>query len=335
MWRNAETESFVRWLHEWNGDIRDPQDRVGFHGLDLYSLHTSIAAVLRYLDDVDHEAASVARRRYACLTPWEHDPAVYGRLVLRGRLADCEDPVTKTLSDLLSRRIEYAAQGGERFLDAAHNARLVASAVRYYRTMYYGATESWNLRDQHMFDTLELLLRERGSESRAVVWAHNSHVGNAAATEMGMRGEFNVGQLCREQYGRRARLLGFGTNHGTVAAADVWDAPMQVMQVPPAHPDSYERVFHESECPAMFLQVGLDADDDVRGELANPRLERAIGVVYRPASELESHYFEADLTAQFDEYVWFDESHAVRAPDLAPEETVPGTWPFGLEPFWG
>jgi protein-L-isoaspartate(D-aspartate) O-methyltransferase len=240
----------------------------------------------------------------------------------------CEEHVTRMLGDVLSRRLDYAARDGERFMDAAQNARLVVNAERYYRAMYYGAAESWNLRDRHMFETLEMLLDTQGPDARAVVWEHNSHVGNAAATEMGARGELNVGQLCRERFEDAAFLVGFGTDHGTVAAAHDWDEPMQVMRVRPAHAESYERLFHDSARPAFLLPLAAAAREDVREELREPRLERAIGVIYRPDTELQSHYFQAILPAQFDEYIWFDETEAVHALPTGESARVEETHPF-------
>jgi protein-L-isoaspartate(D-aspartate) O-methyltransferase len=330
MWRNAEVHDFVEWLRFWNANCPDPARRAGFYGLDLYSLFTSIAAVLRYLDEVDPDTAALARRRYGCLSPWQRDPAVYGRAALTGQYRTCAEPVTRMLRDMMEHRLEYTVHDGERFLDAAQNARLVANAERYYRVMYSGQVDSWNLRDRHMFDTLDMLLNFHGPEARAVVWEHNSHVGNAAATEMSARGEFNVGQLCRERFGPEAFLLGFGTDRGTVAAASDWDAPMQVMAVRPSHADSYERLFHESRVPALLLPLGPASRPEVRDELRPPRLERAIGVIYRPESELQSHYFEAVLPVQFDEYVWFDETRAVRALPAPAREGMPDTYPFGV-----
>jgi len=330
MWRNAEVHDFVEWLRYWNAGCPDPTRRAGFYGLDLYSLFTSIAAVLRYLDEVDPDAAALARRRYGCLSPWQRDPAVYGRVTLTGQYRTCEEPVARMLRDMMERRLEYAVHDGERFLDAAQNARLVANAERYYRVMYAGHVDSWNLRDRHMFDTLDLLLRFHGPDAKAVVWEHNSHVGNAAATEMSARGEFNVGQLCRERFGQDVFLMGFGTDHGTVAAAHDWDAPMQVVAVRPSHADSYERLFHDSEVPALVLPLGPAARPAVRDELHAPRLERAIGVIYRPETELQSHYFQAVLPAQFDEYIWFDETQAVRALPALARQGVPDTYPFGV-----
>jgi protein-L-isoaspartate(D-aspartate) O-methyltransferase len=331
MWRNREVADFVEWLRERNAPA-SRWERVGFHGLDLYSLFTSIAVVLDYLDEVDPEAATVARARYGVLTPWQKDPAAYGHAVLSGRYESAEGPVLETLTDMLERRLEYARRDGERFFDAAQNARVVANAERYYRAMYYGSRESWNLRDSHMFDTLESLLDFYGPESRGIVWEHNSHVGNAAATEMGARGELNIGQLCRERFGSAVVSVGFGTHHGTVAAASNWGAPMQRMDVRPAHPESYEWLFHASGVPAGLLHLRAPTNPDVRTELGAPRLERAIGVIYRPETELASHYFQAILPEQFDEYIWFDETSAVSplgVPEIRTDE-LPDTYPFGL-----
>jgi protein-L-isoaspartate(D-aspartate) O-methyltransferase len=234
---------------------------------------------------------------------------------------------------MLARRSEYVRADGERFFDAAQNARLVADAERYYRAMYYGSAASWNLRDAHMFDTLRSLFAFYGSGAKGIVWEHNSHVGDASATEMSVRGEHNVGQLCRQAFSDRAYVIGFGTDHGTVAAASNWDEPMQEIPVRPAHPESYERLCHETGVPAFLLHLRDPSKRAVREELLPPRLERAIGVVYRPDTELESHYFYAVLPEQFDEYVWFDETMAVRPLEAVPRpnlEEIPETYPFGL-----
>ncbi|HUP20223.1 MAG TPA: protein-L-isoaspartate(D-aspartate) O-methyltransferase [Gemmatimonadota bacterium] len=330
MWRNREFREVVDWMHEHNTRIDDPGRQVGFYGLDLYSLHTSIHQVLRYLDDTDPEAAEVARQRYGCLSPWESDPAVYGRAVLSGRYAACEPEVVAMLRDLLDKRIEYMRRDGVRFHDAVQNALLVADAERYYRLMYYGGEESWNLRDTHMFETLELLLQHRGPEARAVVWAHNSHLGDARATEMGARGQLNLGRLCREEWGPAAYLVGFGTDHGTVAAATRWGGPMEVKEVRPARPESYEWISHETGLPAFLLHLRTPAREGLREALMGPRLERAIGVIYRPETELSSHYFQAVLPRQFDEWIWFDRSEAVTPLAAAELAGVPDTYPFGL-----
>jgi protein-L-isoaspartate(D-aspartate) O-methyltransferase len=330
MWRNQEMLELVEWLREYNRDQRDRQDRVSFHGLDLYSLYTSAANVIGYLDGVDPVAARSARERYACLSPWEGDPAAYGRAALMGQYRLCEREVVQALRDLLALRLDYAAADGDDFIDAVQNARLVADAERYYRVMYYGSVASWNLRDRHMFETLESLRAFRGADSKVVVWAHNSHLGDARATEMGVRGEHNVGSLCRAKLGEDVFVVGFGTNSGTVAAAPGWDEPMQVMSVQPALPESYESLLHLSEVPACLLQLRHPRREPIREELSWPRIERAIGVVYRPDTELQSHYFQAVLPNQFDEYIWFDHSSAVTA--LAPEVPagMPDTYPFGL-----
>ncbi|HEX9297634.1 MAG TPA: protein-L-isoaspartate(D-aspartate) O-methyltransferase [Polyangiaceae bacterium] len=332
MWRNEEVERFVEWLRAHNAARADAGEKVGFHGLDLYSMFTSMAAVLVYLDEVDPDAAGVARSRYGALTPWQKDPAAYGRAVLVGRYQSSESAVVAMLRDMLERRFQYAERDGERFFDAAQNARVVANAERYYREMYYGSVVSWNLRDAHMFDTLRSLLAFYGEGSKGIVWEHNSHIGDAAATEMSIRGERNLGQFCRNQFGRDAYLVGFGTDHGTVAAASDWDAPMEKMLVRPAHAQSYESLFHRANVPAFALHLRDPVRRAVRDELAAPRLERAIGVVYRPDTELMSHYFQASLPEQFDEYVWFDETRAVvpLAVRTSSAGEVPDTYPFGL-----
>jgi protein-L-isoaspartate(D-aspartate) O-methyltransferase len=332
MWRNEEVHEFVAWLRARNLSQSERSSRAGFHGLDLYSMFTSMAIVLDYLDQVDPGAARVARARYGTLTPWQSDPVAYGKAVLVGKYESSEREVVAMLRDMLDRRLEYAARDGERFFDAAQNARVVANAEGYYRAMYYGSAASWNLRDSHMFDTLQALLALYGAGSRGVVWAHNSHVGNASATEMGARGEWNIGQLCRKALGEDAYIIGFGTDHGTVAAASDWDEPMQRMRVRPAHPESYESLCHASERPAFVLHLRDPRRPAIRDELLPPRLERAIGVVYRPETERASHYFHAILPGQFDEFVWFDETRAVtplRAKVTTPAGP-PETYPFGL-----
>jgi protein-L-isoaspartate(D-aspartate) O-methyltransferase len=330
MWRNREFATFSEWLRAHNGIVADAEARVAFYGLDLYSLHRSIGAVVEYLDSVDPPTARLARERYSCFQPWGDDPAAYGHAAVTAAHRGCEGEVIAMLRDLMARRIEYAHRDGDRLLDAVQNARLVANAEKYYRLMYYGSAASWNLRDEHMFETLRTLVEFHGPEARAVVWEHNSHIGDAAATEMGARGELNVGRLCRAAFGAGARLVGFGTDHGSVAAADNWGDPMRVMAVRPAHPDSYERLCHDTEVPAFLLALGPSARAELREELMPSRLERAIGVIYRPATELASHYFEACLSRQFDEYIWFDETRAVTPLGTTPVPGVPDTWPFGV-----
>jgi protein-L-isoaspartate(D-aspartate) O-methyltransferase len=329
MWRNREVVDFLRWLREHNA-ASSPQSAVSFHGLDLYSLFTSIAAVVAYLDQVDPVAARVARARYGALTPWQKDPAAYGQAVLVGRYTSSEDAVVRMLLDLLERRLDYARRDGERFFDAAQNARVVANAEHYYRAMYYGSATSWNLRDRHMFDTLQALFALHGPHAKGIVWEHNSHVGDARATEMTRRGELNVGELCRESFAEEAYIVGFGTDHGTVAAASLWGGPMERKRVRPAHELSYEALCHESGLPAFLLHLREPRRPSIRDELMSPRLERAIGVIYRPETELASHYFEASLPRQFDEYVWIDETRAVEPLETSAPAGEPDTFPFGL-----
>jgi protein-L-isoaspartate(D-aspartate) O-methyltransferase len=329
MWRNQEVRGFVDWLRASNASV-NPDRRVAFHGLDLYSLFNSIRSILDYLDDVDPGSARVARQRYGCLTPWQSDPATYGHAALTGGYQTCEREVISMLKDLLQKRRAYAEHDGERFLDAVQNARLVANAERYYRIMYYGSRASWNLRDSHMFETLETLLSFRGPASKAIVWAHNSHVGDSEATEMASRGEYNIGHLCRQKFGDAAYSIGFGTDHGTVAAASEWDGPMELKAVRPALAESYERLCHEAGASRFLLPLRHPASAAVADGLLKPRLERAIGVIYRPETERQSHYFQAVLSHQFDEYIWFDETRAVAPLKTDQLEGLPDTYPFGL-----
>ena len=327
MWRNQEFRVFVDWLREHNR-ATPAAARTAFYGLDLYSMFTSIASVLAYLDDADPKTAAVARHRYGCLTPWESDPATYGYAALTNRYRSCEREVVKMLQDLLAARLSLIPSDGERYFDAVQNAHLIGQAERYYRLMYYGGHVSWNLRDTHMFETLERTLESRGSGSKAVVWAHNSHVGDASATELGARGEINVGELCRRRFGAAVYAIGFGTDRGTVAAASNWGGPMEVKRVRSAHPESYERLFHETNVPHFLLDLRqLPA---LREELLEPRLERAIGVIYRPETELSSHYFNAHLPRQFNEFAWFDESAAIQPLASRELEGMPDTYPFGV-----
>jgi protein-L-isoaspartate(D-aspartate) O-methyltransferase len=233
------------------------------------------------------------------------------------------------LDAMLEKRLAYAAEDGRRFLDAVSNARLLTNAERYYREMYRGTVSSWNLRDRHMFDSLQSLLEYHGENSKGIVWAHNSHLGDASATDMGVRGEFNLGQLCREAYGRQAYRLGFGTHTGTVAAASHWGGEMEIKRVRPSLPESYEHCCHESG-PEAFLLPLRDTDADHVRALRRARLERAIGVIYRPETERASHYFKAALPRQFDEYAWFDETRAVDPLTPGPGTGTRATWPFGV-----
>ena len=335
MWRNREFDGFIRWLHDHNAN-RAYERMTGFYGLDLYNLGASMRAVVDFLEREDPELARVAHRRYGCLEPWAEEPQLYGRNAMMEGYGRCEVGVLEMLKDLLQKQVDCLAPDCDEWLDAAANARLVKDAEAYYRVMYQGSAASWNLRDTHMFETLNMILDAKGPQSKAVVWAHNSHIGNAAFTDMGMhREELNIGQLAKEKWDAKARLIGFGTHSGTVAAADDWDEPMQVKQVRPSLPDSYERASHESGVPRFLLDLREgEVGRDIREALMEPLLERFIGVIYRPETERWSHYSHAVLPRQFDAWVWFDQTSAVTP---LPGEQRPGepgredeTYPFGL-----
>ncbi|KAI1084882.1 putative erythromycin esterase [Whalleya microplaca] len=326
MWRNSEVQDFVDWLRKHNAGLPMNQ-RTSFNGLDLYSMSASTKAVVEYLERVDPELAKAARKRYGCLEPWLEDPAEYGRASFRTNSAKCEPGVLKMLQQLLNKRMELAShpEDGDAFLDAEINARVVRDSERYYRAMFHGDKTSWNLRDGHMFTVLSRLLKLRPG-SKAVVWAHNSHVGDARGSSMGtVRGEINLGQLCRENFPGEVSVIGCGTHTGTVAAADEWDEPMQVIDVMPSRSDSYERIMHDTGVPSFMV--------DLRGMKMEPRLQRFIGVIYMPATERWSHYIKTTLPEQYDAFVWFDETKAVDAFEISqPQESLSKgeTYPFGV-----
>lgn len=337
MWRNADVLDFLGWLREHNGGIAKNEQRVGFYGLDLYSLFTSIEAVIRYLDQVDPVAAARARQRYSCFDHFGEDSQTYGYATTLGLTPSCEEEVVHQLVEFRRRAAEYAKRDGhippdEAFF-AEQNARVVRNAERYYRSMFGSRASSWNLRDQHMFETLENLLqyfRAQGGNPRIAVWEHNSHLGDARATEMGRRGELNVGQLVRLRYGTDAALVGFTTYTGTVTAASDWDAPAERKRVREALPESYEALFHAVGEEAFSLLLG---DRETFAALASERLERAIGVIYRPETERLSHYFLACMPRQFDAVLHFDHTRAVEPLERIEKEhteEVPETYPSAL-----
>ena len=335
MWRNTAVVEFLEWLRDANAR-REASAHVGFYGLDLYSLHSSIEAVLRYLRKVDPAAAERARYRYGCFEHFGEDPQSYGYATAFGLSRSCEDDVIAQLIELRQRAAEYATRDGRIAADdyffAEQNARLVRNAEQYYRSMFSGRVASWNLRDTHMMETLEALVThvERSSgNARAVVWAHNSHLGDARATEMGDIGELNLGQLVRQRFTTDARLIGFTTHTGTVTAASNWDEPAQRMRVRPSLPNSYERLFHEIGMQRFLLLLN---EREVREELRTRRLERAIGVIYRPDTERVSHYFHARLPEQFDAVMHIDETHALVPLErwARDEVDLPETYPSAL-----
>jgi erythromycin esterase-like protein len=355
MWRNADVLDFAGWLREYNDSVREGRAKCGFYGIDLYSLNASIRAVLEYLDQVDHAAATRARYRYSCFEDFGEDPQAYGYSAAFDLERSCRDQVVGQLLELQKNAGNYArrdrreAEDGRFF--AEQNARLVVNAERYYRTMFEGHVSSWNLRDRHMADTVEALtqyLDPRVGRTKVAVWAHNSHLGDARATDAAAQGEWNVGQLVRQAHPDETVNIGFSTYAGTVTAADDWDSPAQRKRVRPSRDwdspaqrkrvrpgmaGSYEALFHEvgeSGGPRDFILRPRDARGALADELRRPRLQRAIGVIYRPQTERVSHYFHARLADQFDAVIHIDETRAVEALEREPlvdrvreEETYP------------
>lgn len=338
MWRNADALDFIGWMRAHNDSLPAGEPKVGFYGLDLYSLYASVEAVLGYLDKVDPEAAGRARLRYGCFEHFGEDTQAYGYAAGFGITESCEQDVLNQLIELQLRASEYANRDGrvavDEFFYAEQNARLIRNAEEYYRAMFRGRVSSWNLRDRHMAETLHALythLEGRGQPARVAVWEHNSHLGDARATEMGRSGELNVGQLVRERYGGQAFIVGFTTYTGTVTAASAWDGPAERKQVRPALAGSYEALFHEAEIPRFMLSFRKDAE--LASRLKEPRLERAIGVIYMPETERASHYFYAQISDQFDAVLHFDRTRGVEPLELtAPWHTPepPETYPTGI-----
>jgi erythromycin esterase-like protein len=336
MWRNTVVQEFVTWLRARNERVPNAQ-RTGFYGLDLYSLHASIDAVLRYLEKIDPPAAERARERYSCFEQTTDDPQAYGYAATRDLIESCEDAVVRQLVDLRRSADEYTTRSGQEdeFFSAEQNARLVANAERYYRSMFRGRASSWNLRDTHMAETLDAIVNylERDGDARVCVWAHNSHLGDARATQMGRGGELNVGQLVRKQYGAASCLVGFTTYSGTVTAARDWDAIAERRIVRPGLEGSVEELFHRAELPRFLLDM---REPEVTRALSATLLERAIGVIYRPETERQSHYFGAAVSSQFDLVIHLDDTRALEPLERTPtwhageEAELPETYPFAL-----
>jgi len=307
MWKNKEVLNFVEWLKKYNASNKN---KIGFYGLDLYGLENSIELVIDYLENIDTDLANLAKTRYACITPYLSDPSIYGKMVVSKQLLSCEKEILKMLVDLLKNKNKL--NHSPEYFYAYQNANVIVDAERYYKVMYYGSAESWNLRDFHMFYTLKSLLTYFGPHTKTIVWAHNSHIGNALATEMYARGEINIGHLCKEHFGDKSYHIGFGTHTGTVAAAHNWGTSMKVMTVNNSLSKSYENLCHKTQLAAFTLPLQKKfSGKKLRELLSTPKLERAIGVIYRPETERISHYFKTVLPSQFDEYVFFNESHAV------------------------
>ena len=336
MWRNTVVRDFVEWLRQHNKN-RASHDQVGFYGIDLYSLFTSIQAVLAYLDRTDPEAARRARARYACFDHARDDSQAYGYLTSIGLRQSCEDEVVQQLRDMTLRAARQPHEAGLESDDAffaRQNARLVRNAEEYYRTMFHGGVSSWNLRDSHMVETLQALDRHlgaRGAPPRIAVWAHNSHLGDASATENVDRGEWNVGELMRDRHERDAVLVGFSTHRGWVTAASEWDEPPQRKRVREGLAASWEDIFHKTEVDRFLLTLR----DNARLErwMEPRRLQRAIGVIYRPETERQSHYFLTRLASQFDAMIHIDETNALEPLDKGSAWAtgeVPETYPSGV-----
>jgi erythromycin esterase-like protein len=337
MWRNADVLDFVGWLREHNDEQVFEDRKCGFYGLDLYSLHASIEAVLDYLKKVDPEAAKRAREHYGCFEHFGKEIETYGYAAGFGLTPTCEDAVVKELVALRRKAMEYLQRDGQVAADAyfcaEQNARVVRNAEQYYRNMFRREVSSWNLRDTHMMESLVSLadhLGKRGAPAKIVVWAHNSHLGDARATQMSERGELNLGQLVRQRFGKEVVLIGFTTYEGTVTAASDWDGPAERKNVRPGHADSYEAFFHDVDLPRFYLDLRRAA---ISSALRVERLERAIGVIYRPETELISHYFNARLSDQFDAVLHFDHTRAVEPLERTAEwelGEVEETFPSGL-----
>jgi erythromycin esterase-like protein len=343
MWRNRETAHFIEWLHAYNREFRPAGPRrkmpISFYGLDLYSLTRSIKAVIEYLEGVDPVAAIRARARYACFDQFIDDPQAYGYAAGLGLTDTCEQEIVSQLVEMQKRSYDYMSLNGligeDEYFAAEQNARVVHHAEEYYRSLFSRHENSWNVRDRHMFETLQdISLHLRwilGREAKVVVWAHNSHVGNAAATSMAARGEVNIGQLLREVEGRNAMLVGFSTSRGTVTAASEWDGPPQVKQIVEPFAGSYEEIF--GLCPRKNFILDLREPNEMVDLLREPKLQRAIGVVYRPDTERVSHYYHARLPEQFDFMIHLSETTALEPLEtrLHPERPeYEETFPFGL-----
>src|SRR5690606_33351409 len=334
MWRNTVVQEFVDWLREHNRGL-PPNRQVGFYGLDMYSLYESAAAVVEYLEQVDPGAARLARQRYGCL---EHasDERHYGYGVTLGRQGSCEDEVVKQLQDLRNKAFSYIQGQGmtaeDELFQAEQNARLVQSAEAYYRQMFSSRINTWNLRDSHMSETLDNLhlhlSRQQGHSARIAVWAHNSHLGDARATDMGRRGEHNVGQLARQRYANDCVLVGLTTYRGTVSASSDWDGLLERDRVRLLVHCCIVDSLYRTRLERFFLPLqGALAE-----RLRESRLQRAIGVLYLPESERASHYFRCLLADQFDVVLHFDETRALEPLDSTSEWVLgeEETYPFGL-----
>jgi erythromycin esterase-like protein len=337
MWRNRDMIRFVEWLKGRNAAHSHPATRARFYGLDLYSLRASMQAVIGYLDAIDPAEAGRARARYSCFDHVGGEGQAYGYALAFEGHPPCENEVVEQLIQLRRRAEMYLRRDGwvaeDELFFAEQNARVVRDAEEYYQQMYRGDASSWNLRDRHMAATLDALvdhLDQQFGHAKVVVWEHNSHVGDARATSMSARGELNVGQLVRQRYRNDSTIVGFTTFDGRVTAAADWGGPAERKRVRPAHPSSYEALFHRADARAFWLSM---REPELVELLAPPRLERAIGVVYRPQTELQSHYLHAVLPEQFDAVIHVDRTHALEPLERTArwdEGEPPETFPSGI-----
>jgi erythromycin esterase-like protein len=337
MWRNHDVRAFVEWLRTRNDSQVHPATKARFYGLDLYSLRASMEAVVEYLDRVDPAEASRARERYSCFDQVGGDGQAYGYGLAFSGSIPCENEAVAQLIELRRRAEAYLRRDGwiadDEYFFAEQNALLVRDAEEYYQQMYRAEVSSWNLRDRHMAGTLDALIEHLDRQvprAKIVVWEHNSHVGDARATEMSTRGELNVGQLARQRYGHECLLLGLTTFDGSVTAATDWGGPAERKRVRPALAESHEAVLHASGVSGFWLDT---AHPHLRDVLAVPRLERAIGVIYRPQTERGSHYFGARLAEQFDAVIHLDHTRALEPLErtsLWDEGEPPETFPSGI-----
>ncbi|MEO7099644.1 MAG: erythromycin esterase family protein [Luteolibacter sp.] len=338
MWRNADVLDFIGWLHDHNERVYSLPHQVGFYGLDLYSLHKSIDEVVSYLEQKDPVEAARARALYGCINRYGRDPQHYGLMVVAGMGEGCRNEVVKQFVDLRAKEIKYLSHNGpasaDEFFFAEQNARVVKNAEEYYRKMFDSEASSWNQRDEHMMETLVSLmahLQSHHGSAKVVVWAHNSHLGDARATEMASRGELNLGQLTRQTFPGQCKLIGFTTSIGSVTAASGWHLSEERKLVRPALEGSYEHLFHQVGIPKFWID--LTEETPAVTALKEPRLERAIGVVYLSDTERRHHYFDANLAGQFDAVLHFDQTRAVEPLEKTAawsQDEVPETFPVGL-----
>ena len=329
MWRNRAVEDLIARLRAYNAEVQDPARQVGFHGLDLYSLPSSMDAVEDFAREHDPAALEEIRARYSCLAPYVEDPQSYGA-VARGPAADsCAADVTSVIDEVLGAHLGSVGVGDRASFDAVMNARVVAASEAYYRAMYEGGAASWNLRDTYMFDTLRRVLDARGEGAKAIVWAHNSHIGDARATRVEAMGQINLGQLAREEWGQEAVLIGFGTDRGTVTAATAWDGPPETMDVIPSLPESWGALMREARADRFVLDLrGLDGP--LAEALSAPHIERFIGVLYLRETEMMSHYISAAIGQEYDAFIWLEETQAVEPLPRGVPESLPEEHPFAL-----